>query len=97
MSLQRACAIVESEPNKWYLCLAVREHGNLYDYDAFAVGSFKCEEDAIEYLRDNYSNPGGFNIWRASMGEVPNNVAALISKANKPTKGDTFSSFSWRY
>jgi len=62
MSCQRECQFIEFEPGKWYLILedtmAPKNCWDWRDY-ANAYGSFSSEEAAREFLRNNFSNPGG--------------------------------------
>lgn len=87
MSVQRACAIIETKPDQWYLLLAHQEHGELRPGEATAYGPFLTSEAAEAYLDDNFSNPGGF--WLSPFDPHGDNYpilpyAELIQSAEKP-------------
>jgi len=44
------------------------------------VGPFKTEDEADEYMRDNYANPGGVSVWRDGKDAPP-------KKPEKPVSG----------
>lgn len=61
MSVSRKCAFVLATDGKWYMQLGNGE----YDYDDIDCtwyGPFDSEEQADEYLYNNFSNPGGSEI-----------------------------------
>jgi len=82
MSVSRECEIVEAQTGQWFLLLAEREHGELTDVDAFAVGPFVSRGVASIYLANHYSNPGGCTY---SFGEpLTPTQSKLIASAQPP-------------
>ena len=63
MSQSRNCVLVEREPGKWYYILE-QTHAPKNSYDwrmhADATGPFESEEQAMQHLHLNHSNPGGY-------------------------------------
>lgn len=57
-SSQRYCTIFKTVKDTWYLDLASREYGNFHDCTTY--GPFYSEQKAIDFLDDNFSNPGGW-------------------------------------
>lgn len=84
MSQQRECAIVGMHKDEWYLLISMHEYGQLQDYDACAYGSFLTEKAAEDYI-DNFSNPGGWNVYRVS-DHKPERFKQLIKNAQKPNR-----------
>jgi hypothetical protein len=89
MSCQRACTIIEIEPEKWYVLIADDEYGEEHDQ---AFGPFKTRDDASYDLRNGMlSNPGGwFEIPYDHSNKVNERDQELISKASKSSKGNAF-------
>lgn len=65
MSTGLECVIEEKEPGRWFYVLERwdapknawdwREHADTY-------GPFASDEAAIDHLRDNHPNPGGYGV-----------------------------------
>jgi hypothetical protein len=58
MSKSRGCFFYKALDQKWYVALNEDE----YDYElgsAVHYGPFNSEEDAEQYVRNGFSNPGG--------------------------------------
>jgi hypothetical protein len=65
MSTGADCQIIERKPGEWTLRLQCYPYGCNEEYQTF--GPFKSEDAAIEYLDDNFANPGG---WTTTYYEV---------------------------
>lgn len=68
-SRSRHCEFYKATDGKWYMELADREYGE--QRDATTYGPFLTQEAADDYLRDNFSNPGGSYIDRSGKRETP--------------------------
>ena len=68
-SMQRHCEFYKAKNKKWYMELASREHGE--DDDATTYGPFHSDDNAIEFLHDNFSNPGGYGVDKRGTARVP--------------------------
>jgi hypothetical protein len=66
MSTGADCRFTERKPGVWFYELQRWPYGDWPKYDTF--GPFKTEEEAIEHLRDNHANPGGFTTQRYGEG-----------------------------
>lgn len=84
MSQQRECAIVGLHKDEWYLLISMHEYGRLEDNDANCYGSFLTEKAAEDYI-DNFSNPGGWSVYRPT-DRKPDSFKRLIKKATKPNR-----------
>jgi hypothetical protein len=60
MSTGAECDIVEEEPGKWYLRVQEYPYGCNEEYDK--TGPHKSEDAALDYLDNNYANPGGYSV-----------------------------------
>jgi hypothetical protein len=85
MSTGLECDFIEVEPAKWYYVL---EDGfapkNAWDWREFAraYGPFPTEDTALEHLRKNHANPGGYNTAPYVEGFKPDEtLAKLIAEA----------------
>ena len=59
-SMQRYAGIYLATDKEWYLDLASNEYGD--HYDATTYGPFYDEQTAEDYVKDNFSNPGGLDV-----------------------------------
>ena len=87
MSTRRACEIITiSSEHATYLLLAYDEGGTLRVGDAEACGPFLDEREASDYLKANFSNPGGFgsNVV-VSRGALQSEYRSLLL-ATKPRR-----------
>ena len=58
MSSSRGCMLVEYKENEWYAIVALDEYD--YEFRSFEVfGPASTEDEAMEKVFDNCSNPGG--------------------------------------
>lgn len=57
-SMQRYCGFFQAVDGNWYMDLANREYAE-YE-EATTYGPFPSLDVAIQYLDDNFSNPGGW-------------------------------------
>jgi hypothetical protein len=71
MSSGLNCEFLEAKPGEWYLILedssAPKVTWDWHEY-ATAYGPFETDEDGREFLRDNFSNPGGY--WTIPYGDA---------------------------
>lgn len=89
MSVRRECSLVEIEPAKWYLVIAMREYGTISEGPAQAFGPFPSQEETIRYLDGEFSNPGGYSVYAWQPGITFNpELLRLISKATSPWRSD---------
>jgi hypothetical protein len=85
MSMSRECHIVYlGSKEKFYLFLAVREHGDIREHEAECFGPFDSREDAEAYL-DGFSNPGGITFYIVcDATQLPLDHQKLLAKAQSP-------------
>lgn len=69
MSVSRHCAFYKAADQKWYMDLASEEYGG--HEDSTTYGPFASKEAAIDFLDDNFSNPGGWSEDGAGTRPVP--------------------------
>jgi len=69
-SVSRGCWFYKADNGKWYMDLCDREY-DYEQYNADTYGPFDSEKEAIAYLHDYYSNPGGYDIDRSGDNPVP--------------------------
>lgn len=69
MSVSRYCSFYKAQDGRWFMELAQEEHGERED--ATTYGPFRDQEAAIEYLDENFANPGGWNVEDSGTLPVP--------------------------
>lgn len=88
MSLQRECAFIEPEPNKWYYLIDNSNIAHQWDWreNAECFGPFPSEEAANNHLSRTQANPGG--SWTTPHSEYkPDDVlSAAIARAESPNR-----------
>jgi len=94
-SMSRHCSFYLASDDKWYMDLANNEYGE-WD-EATTYGPFSSMEKAEDYLDNNFSNPGGYNVDESGEQEPPTE-SPNGSPVQRPSGGrfDTFRSLGFR-
>jgi hypothetical protein len=87
MSTNSECALVEVAPGAWwYLLEDYNAPKNAWDWREHAqcFGPFKTEDLALQHLRDNHANPGGYSMQPYKPGYTPDETMKnLMALANR--------------
>lgn len=70
MSVLRRCDFFKAVDGNWYMILGDFEY-SYNDYQCSTYGPFASQEDVDNYLRYNFSNPGGACVDHSGAKAVP--------------------------
>jgi hypothetical protein len=86
MSTGYDCKFVEVKPGQWYMCLANWRTRESTSDESTIVGPFATQQEAIRYLDEHESNPGGYLVLdhEDAKGMRASTLADIVRFARQP-------------